>query len=92
MEPPRRTLLQEAARTGRTRLANLLLNYGASVSKKDDDGCNALYWAYANQHDEIVELLLDAQAQAMGIPDDDYWKITINISSGVKKLKICVFG
>ena len=72
VEPPRRTLLQEAARTGRTRLAKLLLNYGASVSKKDDDGCNALYWAYANQHDEIVELLLDAQAQAMGIPDDDY--------------------
>ena len=71
VEPPRRTLLQEAARTGRTRLTDLLLRYGANVLKKDDDGCNALYWAYANQHDQVVELLLNAQANLMGPLEDE---------------------
>ena len=63
-EAPHRTLLQEAARTGRVNLVALLLSYGASVIKKDDDGCNALYWAYANGHDRVVDILLEAQAVA----------------------------
>ena len=63
VEPPRRTLLQEAARTGRT-FNRFIVALWSKCIEKDDDGCNALYWAYANQHDQVVELL-NAQANLM---------------------------
>ena len=61
VEAPCRTLLQEAARTGRTALAELLVENGASIAIKDDDGFNSLYHAYNSGHGRLAERLVAAR-------------------------------
>jgi ankyrin repeat protein len=65
IEPPRRTLLQEAARTGRTALAELLVANGASIAVKDEDGFNSLYHAYSSGHGALAERLVSTQANSV---------------------------
>jgi ankyrin repeat protein len=64
IEAPRRTLLQEAARTGRTALAELLVANGASIAVKDEDGFNSLYHAYNSGHGALAERLVSTQAKS----------------------------
>jgi len=61
VEHPCRTLLQEAARTGRAALAELLVKNGASIAFKDEDGFNALYHAYNSGHGGLAERLVSTQ-------------------------------
>ena len=61
VEHPCRTLLQEAARTGRAALADLLVKNGASIALKDEDGFNALYHAYNSGHGGLAERLVSTQ-------------------------------
>ena len=64
IEALRRTLLQEAARTGRTALAELLVANGASIAVKDEDGFNSLYHAYNSGHGALAERLVSTQAKS----------------------------
>ena len=61
VEHPCRTLLQEAARTGRAALAELLVKNGASIAFKDKDGFNALYHAYNSGYGGLAERLVSTQ-------------------------------
>ncbi len=63
VESPRRTILMESARTGRTALAELLVSHGASIAAKDDDGLNALYHAYNAGHGPLAERLVATQSR-----------------------------
>ncbi|CAE7733005.1 unnamed protein product, partial [Symbiodinium pilosum] len=62
-----RTALMEAARSGHTEIAQLLLQTGAETALKVSDGCyryTALVEAAFFGHTEIVRLLLKAGAES----------------------------
>ncbi|KAL8646402.1 MAG: hypothetical protein Q9226_006871 [Calogaya cf. arnoldii] len=60
--PKKRTDLIDAAEKGHTSVVQMLLGFGASVTKSDDEGRTALSCAAARGHKEIVQLLLSANA------------------------------
>ena len=64
VEEPRRTLLQEAGRTGRAALAELLVSHGASIAAKDSDGLNVLYHC-CEGHGALAERLVAMSARAL---------------------------
>jgi ankyrin repeat protein len=59
------TLLMEAVEYGAMDVARLLLERGADVNARDDDGDTALYWASRNGHEELVALLLSHGADVI---------------------------
>lgn len=65
VEEPRRTLLQEAGRTGRVALAELLVSHGASIAAKDSDGLNVLYHCYNEGHGGLAERLVAMSARSL---------------------------
>jgi len=65
VEEPRRTLLQEAGRTGREALAQLLVSHGASIAAKDSDGLNVLYHCYNEGHGRLAERLVAMSARSL---------------------------
>ena len=68
--------LMRASQTGNHEIVKLLIQKGADVNKKDQDGWTALHWACDEQrdgHDQVVDLLLQANAD-------------VNICSTVAKL------
>ncbi len=54
--------LLDAAKNGRTERVKELLDAGADVGTKTDDGITALWWAVVRGHTGIVQALLDAGA------------------------------
>ncbi|RMG00343.1 MAG: ankyrin repeat domain-containing protein, partial [Acidobacteria bacterium] len=63
-----RTLLMGAACNNDKSVVEYLLENGRDVNAKDSDGWTALMYAEEEGHDEIVEILLQAQ----DLEDDDY--------------------
>ncbi|KAI5841352.1 ankyrin repeat-containing domain protein [Morchella snyderi] len=51
--------LQEAAYHGHLPIVKLLLQYGADISARDDDGGTALHYAAGSGHPTVVQLLLE---------------------------------
>jgi ankyrin repeat protein len=61
--PGGETPLMTAARTGTLAVVKVLISHGASVDSKDDRrGQTALMWAAAEGHANVVQALLDADA------------------------------
>ena len=58
----KRTPLHTASPLGDIPIAELLLNNGAAVNARDDEGATPLYLASANGHVHLTELLLDRGA------------------------------
>ena len=48
-----------ASSAGRLEAVKLLLDCGADVNAKDDDGCTALIYSYLDGDEGIVKVLLD---------------------------------
>ena len=46
---------------GHEQAARLLLEKGADPGLKDEDGMTAAAWAANNKHDDVAQLLLDAE-------------------------------
>ncbi len=57
-----KTALMYAAERGNVELAAVLLEYGADMRPRDEEGCNALMLAAWNEKSEMARLLLDAGA------------------------------
>ena len=51
-----------AVETGKINAVKILLKYGADVNARNNDGQTALNWAAKGSYNEIVQLLLDKQA------------------------------
>jgi ankyrin repeat protein len=50
------------ADTEALKITKLLIERGADLSRKDDDGATALHYACMNESDEVVQALVDAKA------------------------------
>ncbi|MFC1478022.1 ankyrin repeat domain-containing protein [Candidatus Margulisiibacteriota bacterium] len=57
-----KTPLMIAAQNGYTDIAKVLLEHGADVKIKDENGDSALMLAVNSGHPEIVQILIDAAA------------------------------
>jgi len=55
-------ILLSGAEEGNVEVVKLLLNKGANVDVKDNDGRTPLLWAAENRHEAVVRLLLDKGA------------------------------
>ena len=60
--PDDKSALQRAVALDREEIVALLLNAGASVNAKDDDGCTALHGAAFWGREEIAKLLIECKA------------------------------
>eukprot|EP00759_Apiculatamorpha_spiralis_P000421 PhF_6_TR10086/c0_g1_i1/m.15705 len=58
-----RTPLMEASRQGFSRIAEVLISYGANVNAADCIGSTALWEAATQRHEEVVRVLLEGGAQ-----------------------------
>jgi ankyrin repeat protein len=58
-------MLLDAAGNGKTKRAERLLNVGASIDVKDNDGWTPLTRAVENKNTEIAQLLAEAGARAL---------------------------
>ncbi|KAI4096813.1 MAG: hypothetical protein LQ339_006897 [Xanthoria mediterranea] len=76
----KRTLLIDAAEQGHA-VVRVLLDYGASVSKSDDQGRTALSWAAAVGHKEIVEMLLGANADIHHRDNDGHSPLVLAVAN-----------
>ena len=53
------TPLHEAAMEGHTEAVKLLIDHGADIDIKDDNGRTALHYASLHEHTETIQLLAD---------------------------------
>ena len=74
--------LLEAAVSGHTRVARLLLQAGADVNTKVGPGYSALYNAAFNGHLDAVNLLLDSGAEVDSVTDDHFTPLYIACQEG----------
>ena len=72
--------MPEAAATGNLKRVRELVDNGANVNTRDEDGETALMWASCNNHLDIVKLLLEKGADA-----------SIKSSDGRTALKLALF-
>ena len=56
---------EQAGRTGRVALAELLVSHGASIAAKDSDGLNVLYHCYNEGHGGLAERLVAMSARSL---------------------------
>jgi ankyrin repeat protein len=52
-----------AARYGHDKVAKVLIDHGADVNVKDNDGLTALRWANTNQQSNVIALLQASMAK-----------------------------
>ncbi|KAJ1904637.1 hypothetical protein LPJ81_002379 [Coemansia sp. IMI 209127] len=66
---------------GHTHIAELLLEYGASVDTQDNSGWTALMWATTNQNEDLVRVLLERGASSSAKTARGHTAINIASSS-----------
>lgn len=64
------TPLPLATMNERETIVELLLEKGAKIEAKDEDGWTPLSWAAANRHEAIAKMLLDKGANIKSTDED----------------------
>ena len=76
------TVLMRAALDGNTERVKELIDHGANINQKDDDGRTALIFAVINMHSSSTKLLIKHGADVNAIANDGSTPIMIAASSG----------